>query len=94
MGRGLVAKCWGSFAIAIFVTVLGEAALGVLVRYAPAWPVAGFEWYTSFLAAAALALAPAYQVAAQRRATQRGTGKAAGSSAEQALLPAPSLSGS
>jgi hypothetical protein len=89
MGRGLVAKCWSAFAIAVFVTVIGEAALGALVRFAPAWPAAGFEWYSSFLAAAALALAPAYQVAAQRRATQRGTGKNAGAPAEQALLPNP-----
>jgi hypothetical protein len=88
MGRGLVAKCWGSFAIAIFVTVLGEATLGLLVRYAPAWPMAGFAWYTSFLGAAALALAPAYQVAAQRRAVQGGTRKTAGSPAERPLMPA------
>ena len=94
MGRGLVAKCWSASAIAILMMAFGQAILGVVVRYAPAWPVAAFQRYTSFLAAAALALAPAYQVAAQRRATQRGSGKDAGSPEEQPLLPATSLSGS
>jgi hypothetical protein len=40
---------------------------------AGAWPTAAFEWYLWFPAAAALALAPAYQIAAVRSATDRGT---------------------
>ncbi len=69
MGRGLVAKCWRAFAMGIFITGFGEAALWAIGRYFPAWPAAVLEWYVWFPAAAAFALAPAYCVAAVRRAT-------------------------
>jgi hypothetical protein len=71
MGHGLIAKCWGAFAIGIFLSGFGEVAFWALSRWNPAWPVAAFGWYVWFPAAAAFALAPAYHVAAVRRAAGR-----------------------
>jgi hypothetical protein len=71
MGRGLVAKCWRAFAIGIFVTGFGEAAFWTIGHYFPGRLVASLEWYVWFPAAAVFALAPAYCVAAVRRATGR-----------------------
>lgn len=73
MGRGLIAKCWRAFAIGVFIIGFGEAALWALGSYFPSWLVAPIEWYVWFPAAAALALAPAYSVAAVRRATGAST---------------------
>jgi membrane protein implicated in regulation of membrane protease activity len=73
MGRGLIAKCWRALAIGIFVIGFGEAALWAIGRYFPGWLVATLEWYVWFPAAAAFAMAPAYCVAAVRRATGRAT---------------------
>ena len=73
MGRGPVAKCWRAFALGIFLTGFGEAALWAIARYFPGWPVAALEWYVWFPAAAFFALAPAHLVAAVRRATGRVT---------------------
>jgi hypothetical protein len=71
LGSGLIPKCWGAFAVGIFLTVFAEVALWALRWCFPAWPVASFEWYICFPAAAAFALAPAYQVAAVRHAASR-----------------------
>ena len=64
MGQGLVAKCWGMFVLAIVITSVGDAAIwasnhGLL----PEWMNA-LSWYIWFVAAAAFASAPAYQLAA------------------------------
>lgn len=73
MGRGLIAKCWRAFAAGIFVIGFGEAALWAIGSYVPGWLAAALEWYVWFPAAAVFALAPAYCVAAVRRATGRAT---------------------
>ena len=70
MGRGLVARCWGAFAVAILVTGSAEAAAWVIGHYSMAWPVAVVQCCVWFPGAAAFTLAPAYQVAALCRATR------------------------
>jgi hypothetical protein len=70
MGRGLIAKCWGALSIAVLASALGEAGIWLMRAASPAWPIAEIELYIRFLAAVAFALAPAYLVAAQCRATQ------------------------
>jgi hypothetical protein len=70
MGRGLVARCWGAFAAAILVTGFAEAAIWVIGHYSTAWPVAVVQCCVWLPGAAAFTLAPAYQVAAQCRATR------------------------
>jgi hypothetical protein len=71
MGWGFVSKCWGSFVAAIFLTSLGSmgnwaAAYG----YIP-WPESSVTWYVWYLASAAFALAPAFQVEASITAQAR-----------------------
>jgi hypothetical protein len=70
MGHGLVAKCWGAFAVAIFMTGFAEAAVWVIGHYSAEWPLAVVQCCGWFPGAAAFALAPAYQVAALCRATR------------------------
>ena len=70
MGRGLVARCWGAFAVAILVTGFAKAAIWVIGHYSMAWPIAVVQCCVWLPGAAAFALAPAYQVAALCRATR------------------------
>ena len=67
MGRGLVAKCWGAFAVAIALTALGDVGIWATWNGYLAWPLSAIGWYIWFPAAAAYALGPAYQVEAFRR---------------------------
>jgi hypothetical protein len=69
MGWGLIARCWLCFTIAIFATSLGDIGLWAWSRgYLPeALQVA--SWYVWFLASAAYALGPAYQLQAILHAT-------------------------
>lgn len=71
MGWGLIARCWLSFTAAIFATSLGDIGLWAWSRgYLPeALQVA--SWYVWFLASAAYALGPAYQLQAMLHATAR-----------------------
>ena len=78
MGRGLATKCWAAFMIAIFITTAGQMIIWAMQRYATSWPVAAIEWYVWFPAAVGFALAPAYQLAAQCRATQPASPRPAG----------------
>ena len=64
MGRGLVAKCWGMFVLAIVVTSTGDAAIWAGNHNLLSESVAALSWYVWFIAAAAFASAPAYQLAA------------------------------
>jgi hypothetical protein len=67
MGRGLVGRCWGTFATAILLTSLGDIGLwAVAYGYIP-WPYSAIGWYVWYPAALAYALAPACQVAADCR---------------------------
>ena len=70
MGRGLIAKCWGAFAVAIAITALGDIGLWASWNgYLPK-PLEAVSWYVWFLWSAAYATGPAYQVEAFRRVHQ------------------------
>jgi hypothetical protein len=64
MGQGLVAKCWGMFVLAIVITSAGDAAIWAGSRNLLSESMTALTWYIWFLAAAAFASAPAYQLAA------------------------------
>jgi len=64
MGRGLVAKCWGMFVLAIVVTSTGDAAIWAGNHNLLSESVTALSWYVWFIATAAFASAPAYQLAA------------------------------
>jgi hypothetical protein len=67
-GYGLLAKPWGAFALGIFMTSLGDIGIWAASHNYLPWPYSSIGWYVWFLASAAYALAPAYQVEAYRRA--------------------------
>jgi hypothetical protein len=73
MGLGLIARCWLSFTAAIFATSLGDIGLWAWWKgYLPhALEIA--SWYVWFLASAAYALGPAYQLQAMLQATVERT---------------------
>jgi hypothetical protein len=64
MGRGLVAQCWGMLVVAIVSTSAGDAALWATEHNLLPEFVAPLGWYIWFVAAAAFACAPAYQLSA------------------------------
>jgi hypothetical protein len=64
MGQGLVAKCWGMFVLAIVVTSAGDAAIWADSHNLLSQSMTALSWYIWFVAAAAFASAPAYQLAA------------------------------
>lgn len=71
MGRGLIARCWLSFTAAIFATSVGDIGLWAWSRgYLPEFLQAA-SWYVWFVASAAYALGPAYQLQAILHATAR-----------------------
>jgi hypothetical protein len=67
-GWGLLAKSWGAFSLGIFLTSLGDIGLWAASHNYLPWPYSSITWYVWFLASAAFALGPAYQVEACRRA--------------------------
>lgn len=68
MGNGLIAKCWAALAAAILLSGAGEVALWAIPHYSQTLPLSVCEALIRLPIAAAFALVPAYQVAAQRRA--------------------------
>lgn len=64
MGQGLVAKCWGMFVLAIVITSAGDAAIWADSHNLLSESMTALSWYIWFIAAAAFASAPAYQLAA------------------------------
>jgi hypothetical protein len=64
MGQGLVAKCWGMFVLAIVVTSAGDAAIWASNLNLLSESITALTWYIWFVAAAAFASAPAFQLAA------------------------------
>jgi hypothetical protein len=71
MGWGFVSKCWGSFVAAIFLTSMGSMGKwATAYQYIP-WPQSSVTWYVWYLASAAFALAPAFQVEASITARAR-----------------------
>ncbi len=86
MGNGLISKCWAAFMCGIFLTGAGELVLWVIPHYSHAWPLEMIESLIGFPTAAVFALAPACQVAAQRRAI-----KPAGDQPEDLATGVPAL---
>jgi hypothetical protein len=64
MGQGLVAMCWGMFVLAIVITSVGDAAIWADNHGFLSGSLTALSWYIWFVAAAAFASAPAYQLAA------------------------------
>jgi hypothetical protein len=64
MGQGLVAMCWGMFVLAIVITSIGDAAIWAGNHNFLSESMTALSWYIWFVAAAAFASAPAYQLAA------------------------------
>jgi hypothetical protein len=64
LGQGLLANCWGMFVVAIVTTSLGDAAIWASNHGLLSESVTALSWYIWFVAAAAFASAPAYQLAA------------------------------
>lgn len=68
MGWGLIAKCWGAFTAAIFLTSVGDIGLWATAHEYLPWPYSSVTWFVWFLSLTAYALGPAYQMEASRRA--------------------------
>ncbi len=71
MGWGYVAKVWGAFAAAIFLTSLCSFVNWLTAYGFFTWQQTAFTWYLWYPASAAFALAPAYQWEALRTAQAR-----------------------
>jgi hypothetical protein len=69
MGSGPISKCWAAFMCGVFLTALAELALWMVPHFSPAWPPAVIGSLARFPTAAVFALAPAYQLMAQRLGT-------------------------
>lgn len=84
MGWGLIARCWGAFVAAIFLTSVGSMGQwAVDFGYIRGAAVA-ITWLMWYPVAAAYALGPAYQVQAIRRVQAR-VGKPERSQAEECV---------
>ena len=70
MGHGLIARGWLMLVCGIFMTGAGEAAEWVIPHYSQSLPLATFAALIQLPLAAAFALVPACQVAAQRQAVR------------------------
>jgi hypothetical protein len=68
MARGLIAKCWGSYGVAVLFTTAGNIGLWAVAYGHVPWQAHIVVWYVWFLAATAFVLGPAYQLEAIRRA--------------------------
>ena len=68
MGAGHVSRCWGAFAVAIFLTSVGDVGLWADAHGYVTWPWRSVFWYAWPLAEMAWALGPAWQLVACRTA--------------------------
>lgn len=69
MGWGLISPCWLSFTAAIFLTSVGDIGLWAWSKGYLPHVLEIASWYVWFLACAAFALGPAYQLQAMLYAT-------------------------
>lgn len=99
MGGGLIARCWRAFAVGIVLTCLGTLGQWATNDYYLPWPYNSIVWYVWIPAAAAYALAPAYQLEAawalrvvRLKPEPRRMRQAAARAARQAAATAPVLS--
>jgi hypothetical protein len=68
MGPGWVGRCWKAFSLGVALVVIGDIAIwATSYGYLP-WPWSSLGWYVWLPAAAAFAMAPAYQLEAVCRA--------------------------
>jgi hypothetical protein len=67
MGWGYIAKCWGAFTAAIFISSLGNMGIWASNIMYNHWPMLSITWFIWFFASAAYVLGPAYQVEARYR---------------------------
>jgi hypothetical protein len=74
-GNGLITRGWVTLVCAILLTGAGEVTLWVIPHYSQTLPLAMLGVLIRLPIAAAFALVPAYQVAAQRRATRPANGQ-------------------
>ncbi|MGH9696342.1 MAG: hypothetical protein ACRD5Z_19495, partial [Bryobacteraceae bacterium] len=72
MGWGLIARCWLSFTAAIFLTSVGDIGLWAWSKGVLPHVLEIASWYIWFLASAAYALGPAFQLQAMLHATLGG----------------------
>jgi len=76
MGGGWISYCYGAFSVGIFLILVGDVAIWATGwGYLP-WPWSAIGWYVWVPAAAAFALAPAYQWEAMRHAESSRPGNA------------------
>ncbi|HXB75472.1 MAG TPA: hypothetical protein VNY05_44985 [Candidatus Acidoferrales bacterium] len=75
IGNGLITRGWVALVCGIFLTGAGELTLWVIPHYSQTLPLAMFGALIRLPIAAAFALVPASQVAAQRRATKPANGQ-------------------
>jgi hypothetical protein len=69
MGPGMIGRTWKALSVAVFLTSLGDFSLWATnYGYLP-WPWSSITWYIWLPAAAAFAMAPAYQLEVVQRAT-------------------------
>jgi len=69
LGGGMIAKCWSSFAAAIFLAALGNLGFWLAnYGYLPA-PLAQTTWYIWLLSSTAFALGPGWQIEAVQSAS-------------------------
>ncbi len=73
MGWGLIARCWLSFTAAIFLTSVGDIGLWASAKGYLPYFLEIASWYVWFLASAAYALGPSYQLQAMLHATSGRT---------------------
>lgn len=71
-GWGLIAKCWGAFAAGVALHALGDILLMGAAQGSLSEGARTLGWYAWFLAGAAYAFGPAYQLEAFRRVLQGG----------------------
>jgi hypothetical protein len=69
-GWGLIAKCWGAFAAGIALHAASDILLWATWQGSPSELARTLGWFASFLAIAAYALGPAYQLEAFRQVLQ------------------------
>ena len=73
MGQGWISRCWGSYTTGVFLTSIGDIALWAANHGYWPRPLISLMWYAWLPAAAAFALAPAYQAETIRFATRKET---------------------
>lgn len=67
MGGGLIAKCWSSYILGVFLIWAGDWTIMAVNYGVIPWPYFSITWFIWFPAMAAFVLGPAYQYVALQR---------------------------